>query len=174
MRRSRLARGHRKQLSASSAADGRPPHQQPRPRRWPAVFVADFCNKIGHFRTHAPQQIAAHPSPRRRGHTALISGTTQGAVLRIRVAQSGRPAARKASGALAQTFVEMRQCGVVKTTHHACSATPSFAIVSCSTAHDFHESSQLLRGVAASCRFHDDRAHHLAVYITEVLVGPGA
>jgi len=30
----------------------------------------------------------------------------------------------------------------------------------------------LLRGVAAHCRFHDDRSHHVGVYVTEVLVGP--
>jgi hypothetical protein len=47
LRRSRVAQGHRKQLRASGAADGRPPHQQPRPRRCPVVVVADFCNKIG-------------------------------------------------------------------------------------------------------------------------------
>ena len=33
LRRSRVAQGHRKQLSASGAADGKPPNQQPRPRR---------------------------------------------------------------------------------------------------------------------------------------------
>jgi hypothetical protein len=47
-------------LSASSAADGRLPHQQPRPRRWPAVFVADFCNKICHKQT--PQPVLFLPS----------------------------------------------------------------------------------------------------------------
>ena len=44
MRRSRVARGHRKQLSASGAADDRRPHQQPCPHRCPAIVVADFCN----------------------------------------------------------------------------------------------------------------------------------
>jgi hypothetical protein len=36
--------------------------------------------------------------------------------------------------------VKMRQCGVVKTTHPCLFGNPSFAIVSCSIAHDFHES----------------------------------
>jgi hypothetical protein len=44
-----LSQGHRKQLSASGAADGRPPHQQPRPRRCPPSSTS--AKKIGQQRT---------------------------------------------------------------------------------------------------------------------------
>jgi hypothetical protein len=40
LRRSCVAQGHRKQLSASGGADGRPPHQQPRSRPQPSPTSA--------------------------------------------------------------------------------------------------------------------------------------